>query len=135
MKKQTPEGLYRCDCQTSFRANKESRVSDMKTATNLSMRFAVQVCEKIKHGTRGDVTVFAPVVSSVIVFKRLQRRGRGPARRFVWGRSGRRRHRLLGNKDGGESMLRLEAERIPSDQMFRFLNATKSENGKGSYLR
>lgn len=32
-------------------------------------------------------------------------------------------------------MLRLEAERIPSDQMFRFLNATKSENGKGSYLR
>lgn len=88
VKKQTREGLYRCDCQTFFKANKESRaadiddkellktLSDIKTATNLSMCFAVQVCEKIKHGTRGDVTVFAPVVSGIIVFKRLQRRGR-----------------------------------------------------------
>lgn len=84
------------------------------------MCFAVQVCEKIKHGTRGDVTVFAPVVSCVIVFKRLWGRGwrrsldsdswlvRGRPRRHRWG--------LLRNKDGVESTWRLEVERIHSDQ-------------------
>lgn len=43
------------------------------------MCFAVQVSEKIKHGARCDVTVFAPVVSGVVVFKQLgeRRRGRG----------------------------------------------------------
>ena len=52
------------------------------------MRFAVQVREKIKHGARGGVTVLAPVVSCVIVFKRLggrslSRSGRGDGR-LVW---------------------------------------------------
>lgn len=68
--------------------------------TNLSMRFAVQVCEKIKHGTRGEVTVSAPVVSSVIVFKGLRGgrgrgrgRGRGADRRLGGGRTRQRRQR------------------------------------------
>ncbi len=79
------------------------------------MCFAVQVCKKVKHGTRGDVTVFAPVVSSVIVFKLL--RGRG--RRRSWGADKRlvswQRWRLWGllrNKDGGESTRLLEVDRI-----------------------
>lgn len=77
---------------TLMTKNFSNLLSVIKTVTNLSMRFAVQVCEKIKHGTRGDVTVFAPVVSSVIVFKRLRSRGRGTDGWFVWRRSGRRRH-------------------------------------------
>lgn len=40
-----------------------------KSHTNLSVRLAVHVSEKIKHGATGDVTVFAPVVPRVIVLK------------------------------------------------------------------
>lgn len=68
-------------------------VSNIKT--NLSMHFTLQVREKIKHGTTRGITVFAPVVSSVIVFKRLggSSLSRGGSRRLVQGRSRRRPNR------------------------------------------
>lgn len=53
--------------------------------TNLLMCFAVTVGEKIKHGTRSHVTLLAPVISSVVVFKGIRGRGRGAGRRSFRG--------------------------------------------------
>lgn len=87
------------------------------------MRFAVQVCEKIKHGTTRSVTVFAPVVSSIIVFKGLRGRGwscSGVGRR-VQGRLRRRQshgsllnknkeRKMMESQDGGENTDSLHSE-------------------------
>lgn len=66
-----------------------TNAGNRETVTNLSMCFAVQVHEKIKHGARRDVTVFAPVISSIVVFKGILdwRRSRGADWRLMRSRS------------------------------------------------
>lgn len=97
------------------------------------MRFAVQVREKIKHGTRGDITAFTPVVPSIIVFKwvRGRRLSWGSGRWFVCRRHDQSGRSQLWNKDGGGSWRQEEHECQISGHV---QVQTTRQNVKVSYL-